>query len=163
MAPRTPTHSTTSSPRGSWIRSSACRRRQRDAVRFRVRDAHLAQSRQAARLWPCAVRNFRRGARPERAVRGRLHRLRTARHRTGPLGHGHRGRAFHFSQAVRDVILRTNTDGTTVRLKDVARVELGAFQYGRDVQLNDVPVAGIAVQLLPNANASRSPRRSKRA
>ena len=40
-----------------------------------------------------------------------------------------------------------------MRLKDVARVELGAFQYGRDVQLDDVPVAGIAVQLLPNANA----------
>ena len=52
-----------------------------------------------------------------------------------------------------DVILRTNTDGTTVRLKDVARVELGAFQYGRDVQLDNVPVAGVAVQLLPGANA----------
>jgi multidrug efflux pump len=52
-----------------------------------------------------------------------------------------------------EVILRTNTDGTTVRLKDVARVELGAFQYGRDVQLDNVPVAGVAVQLLPGANA----------
>ena len=52
-----------------------------------------------------------------------------------------------------DVILRTNTDGTTVRLKDVARVELGAFQYGRDTQLDNVPVAGVAIQLLPGANA----------
>ncbi|HSY07125.1 MAG TPA: multidrug efflux RND transporter permease subunit [Steroidobacteraceae bacterium] len=52
-----------------------------------------------------------------------------------------------------EVILRTNTDGTTVRLKDVARVELGAFQYGRDTQLDNVPVAGVAVQLLPGANA----------
>jgi len=52
-----------------------------------------------------------------------------------------------------DVILRTNTDGTTVRLKDVARVELGAFQYGRDTQLDNQPVAGVAVQLLPGANA----------
>ena len=52
-----------------------------------------------------------------------------------------------------DVILRTNTDGTTVHLKDVARVELGAFQYGRDTQLDNVPVAGVAVQLLPGANA----------
>src|ERR1700733_14517814 len=60
---------------------------------------------------------------------------------------------FTTPKQFEDVILRTNTDGTTVRLKDVARVELGAFQYGRDVQLNDVPVAGIAVQLLPNANA----------
>jgi multidrug efflux pump len=60
---------------------------------------------------------------------------------------------FTTPQQFEDIILRTNTDGTTVRLKDVARVELGAFQYGRDVRLNDVPVAGIAVQLLPNANA----------
>jgi multidrug efflux pump len=60
---------------------------------------------------------------------------------------------FTTPQQFEEVILRTNTDGTTVRLKDVARVELGAFQYGRDVRLNDVPVAGIAVQLLPNANA----------
>jgi multidrug efflux pump len=60
---------------------------------------------------------------------------------------------FTSPKQFEDVILRTNTDGTTVRLKDVARVELGAFQYGRDVELNDVPVAGIAVQLLPNANA----------
>jgi multidrug efflux pump len=52
-----------------------------------------------------------------------------------------------------NVILRTNTDGTTVRLKDVARVELGAFQYGRDTQLDNVPVAGVAIQLLPGANA----------
>jgi multidrug efflux pump len=52
-----------------------------------------------------------------------------------------------------EVILRTNTDGTTVRLKDVARVELGAFQYGRDTQLDNQPVAGVAVQLLPGANA----------
>jgi multidrug efflux pump len=52
-----------------------------------------------------------------------------------------------------DVILRTNTDGTTVRLKDVARVELGAFQYGRDTQLDNIPVAGVAIQLLPGANA----------
>ncbi|HEY5103142.1 MAG TPA: efflux RND transporter permease subunit, partial [Steroidobacteraceae bacterium] len=52
-----------------------------------------------------------------------------------------------------DVILRTNTDGTTVRLKDVARVELGAFQYGRDTQLDNQPVAGVAIQLLPGANA----------
>jgi len=52
-----------------------------------------------------------------------------------------------------NVILRTNTDGTAVRLKDVARVDLGAFQYGRDTQLDNVPVAAVAVQLLPGANA----------
>ena len=60
---------------------------------------------------------------------------------------------FTSATQFEDVILRTNTDGTTVRLKDVARVELGAFQYGRDTKLDNVPVAGIAVQLLPGANA----------
>ncbi|MDR2013218.1 MAG: multidrug efflux RND transporter permease subunit [Rhodanobacter sp.] len=52
-----------------------------------------------------------------------------------------------------NIILRANSDGTTVRLKDVARVGLGAFSYGMDVKYNGQPVAGFAVQLLTGANA----------
>ena len=52
-----------------------------------------------------------------------------------------------------NVILRTNSDGTSVRLKDVARVELGPFSYGHSVSYNGQPVAGFAVQLLTGANA----------
>ena len=40
-----------------------------------------------------------------------------------------------------------------MRLKDVARVQLGAFQYGRDVRTRRHAGGGVAVQLLPGANA----------
>ena len=40
-----------------------------------------------------------------------------------------------------------------MRLKDVARVELGAQNYTFDSELNGNPVAGIAVQMTPGANA----------
>ena len=40
-----------------------------------------------------------------------------------------------------------------MRLKDVARVELGLSGYGFDVRLDNKPVAAFGVQLLPGANA----------
>lgn len=52
-----------------------------------------------------------------------------------------------------DIILRTNSDGSSVRLKDVARVALGAEAYGHDVRLNGAPIAGFALLLSPGANA----------
>jgi multidrug efflux pump len=53
-----------------------------------------------------------------------------------------------------NIVLRANADGSTVRLKDVARVELGAQAYGgRSTRLNGKPSVGIGVQLAPNANA----------
>jgi multidrug efflux pump len=52
-----------------------------------------------------------------------------------------------------DIILRTEPNGTSVRLKDVARVELGLQDYAFDVRLDDQPVSGFGVLLLPGANA----------
>ena len=52
-----------------------------------------------------------------------------------------------------DIILRTNADGTTVRLRDVARVELGPASYGQRAVYNGIPVAGAGVQLVSGANA----------
>jgi hypothetical protein len=52
-----------------------------------------------------------------------------------------------------NVILRTEPNGTSIRLKDVARVELGSASYGFDVRLNNQPVAGFGVLLQPGANA----------
>ncbi|MFT4179407.1 MAG: efflux RND transporter permease subunit [Thermomonas sp.] len=52
-----------------------------------------------------------------------------------------------------DIILRANGDGTTVRLRDVARIEKGASSWGFDSQYNGAPAAGFAVQLAPGANA----------
>lgn len=51
------------------------------------------------------------------------------------------------------IILRVNTDGSQVRLKDVARVELGSERYTRLVRYKRKPAAGIAVSLATGANA----------
>lgn len=52
-----------------------------------------------------------------------------------------------------NIILRTDSNGATVKLKDVARIELGAEQYLRNVKLNGVPAVGIGVKLAPGDNA----------
>ncbi len=52
-----------------------------------------------------------------------------------------------------EILLRANPDGTAVRLRDVARVELGAQSYSRTSRLDDQPVAAFGIQLLPGANA----------
>ena len=52
-----------------------------------------------------------------------------------------------------NVVLRANTDGSTVRIKDVARVELGAQTYATSARLNGKAAIGIGVQLAPNGNA----------
>ncbi|GAA5082426.1 multidrug efflux RND transporter permease subunit [Lysobacter panacisoli] len=52
-----------------------------------------------------------------------------------------------------NIILRTNADGTTVKLRDVARIGLGAASYGFDSRWDGKPAAGFAIQLAPGANA----------
>ena len=52
-----------------------------------------------------------------------------------------------------NIVLRANADGSTVRLKDVARLELGAQGYGTSARLNGNPSTGIGVQLSPTGNA----------
>ena len=52
-----------------------------------------------------------------------------------------------------NVTLRANTDGSSVRLKDVARIELGAQTYATSARLNGKPSTGIGVQLSPSGNA----------
>ena len=51
------------------------------------------------------------------------------------------------------IVLRANTDGSTVRLRDVARIELGAQNYATSARLNGKPSTGIGVQLAPGGNA----------
>ncbi len=60
---------------------------------------------------------------------------------------------FSSIEEFENVILRTEPNGTSVRLKDVARVELGLNSYAFDVRLDDQPVAGFGVLLSPGANA----------
>ena len=52
-----------------------------------------------------------------------------------------------------NIVLRANPDGSTVRLKDVARIELGAQSYATSARLNGKPSTGIGVQLSPTGNA----------
>ena len=56
----------------------------------------------------------------------------------------------------REIVLRANTDGSTVRLKDVARVELGGQSYATSARLNGVPAVGVGVQPTPTGNALKS-------
>ena len=52
-----------------------------------------------------------------------------------------------------EIIIRQQTDGGTVRLKDVARAELGAQTYNTRGRLNGKPAAVISVYQLPGTNA----------
>ncbi|WP_435627745.1 efflux RND transporter permease subunit [Candidatus Ferrigenium straubiae] len=52
-----------------------------------------------------------------------------------------------------DIVVRANPDGSAVRLKDIARVELGAQDYSRSSRLNGQPIAGMAIRITPGANA----------
>ena len=60
---------------------------------------------------------------------------------------------FSSPDQFQDIILRADSEGTTVRLRDVARIDIGPSGYGFDTQFNGKPVGAFAVQLLPGANA----------
>ena len=51
------------------------------------------------------------------------------------------------------IVLRANPDGSTVRLRDVARIALGGQSYATSARLNGKPSTGIGVQLSPTGNA----------
>jgi multidrug efflux pump len=52
-----------------------------------------------------------------------------------------------------DIVLKANPDGSTVRIADVARVEIGSQDYQFGTRLNGKPSTGISVKLAPGANA----------
>ena len=52
-----------------------------------------------------------------------------------------------------NILLRTNPDGSRVLLKDVARVTLGAENYGTQARVNGHLSAAVAIKLSPSANA----------
>ena len=55
-----------------------------------------------------------------------------------------------------NIVLRAKSDGSTVRLRDVARIELGAQAYGTYARLNGKPALGMSIQLSPTGNALES-------
>ena len=60
-----------------------------------------------------------------------------------------------------DVVVRANPDGSLVRMKDIARVELGAQKYNQIGRLNGNPAAIIAIYQLPGSNAIDTMNRAK--
>jgi HAE1 family hydrophobic/amphiphilic exporter-1 len=60
-----------------------------------------------------------------------------------------------------DVVVRANVDGSVVRMRDVARIELGAQSYTMIGRLNGTPAAIIAIYQLPGSNAIDTMNRAK--
>ncbi len=52
-----------------------------------------------------------------------------------------------------EIVVRSNPDGSVVRLKDVARIELGALNYQQSSRVNGQPSAIIAIFQAPGSNA----------
>jgi len=52
-----------------------------------------------------------------------------------------------------EIVLKARTDGSAVRLKDVARVELGRDSYAAFSRLNGKPAATVGIRLSPQGNA----------
>ena len=51
-----------------------------------------------------------------------------------------------------NIIIRSNSDGTSVKVKDIARVELGAESYSNLGLVNGKPSAVVVISQLPDAN-----------
>ena len=60
---------------------------------------------------------------------------------------------FTDPEQFKQIIIRAGQDGSAIRLADVARVELGADNYGFKARLNGNEIAGMGIQLASGANA----------
>jgi multidrug efflux pump len=60
-----------------------------------------------------------------------------------------------------NIVLQTESDGSTVRIKDVARVEVGAENYSTIVRINGHPGAGMSISLSPGSDALETADRVK--
>src|ERR1700730_14138494 len=57
------------------------------------------------------------------------------------------------------IVLRANPDGSVIRIKDVARVEMSAKSQDRYSRFNGAPAAAIGIYQSPGSNAGEVPRR----
>ena len=55
-----------------------------------------------------------------------------------------------------NIVVKTNVDGSVVKLKDVARVEMGEESYGSLSRFNGMPATGMSISLASGANATRT-------
>src|SRR6202522_3359712 len=68
---------------------------------------------------------------------------------------------FSSPQQFNDIILLTNSDGTTVRLRDVARVTFGGQTYGSSAVWKGKQAGGLGLFLLPGASSLASAKHVK--
>src|SRR5579884_2241123 len=71
-----------------------------------------------------------------------------------------RGRLMN-AEEFGDIIVRANADGSFVRLKDVARLELGAENYTQQAYGNGVPATIVGLYQVPGSNALEAANRAK--
>src|SRR6202047_5282879 len=60
---------------------------------------------------------------------------------------------LHTPAEFGNILLKVNTDGSQVRLRDVAHIDLGAENYFLDTRYNGQPACAFGIQLAPGANA----------
>lgn len=60
---------------------------------------------------------------------------------------------FSTPEQFENIMLKVNTDGSQIRLRDVARVEVGGENYSTIPRYNGVPASGIGIMLATGANA----------
>jgi HAE1 family hydrophobic/amphiphilic exporter-1 len=53
-----------------------------------------------------------------------------------------------------NIIIKSNSDGSVIRLKDVARVEFGSYTYSSNGKWNGYPTSGVAVYQVAGSNAN---------
>jgi len=58
------------------------------------------------------------------------------------------------NQDYEDIIIKADNDGSLIRLKDVARVEFGSYNYASEAKLNGNPTSGVAVLQAGGSNAN---------
>jgi multidrug efflux pump subunit AcrB len=61
----------------------------------------------------------------------------------------------------RDIVIRVESDGSLVRVKDVGRVELGAADYRRFARRDGTAAASIGISQMPGANAAATAGRER--
>jgi multidrug efflux pump len=122
--------------------------------RRRLRDAAVAGPRQDRRARPDRRRRAARGARTERAGLGRPARrgADAERQRLPDLPINAKGRLESVAE-FGDIVLESGTGGEIVRLRDVARIELGAGDYTLRARLDGKNAVAIGIFQAPGANA----------
>ncbi|AFL69268.1 efflux RND transporter permease subunit [Sulfurospirillum barnesii] len=68
---------------------------------------------------------------------------------------------YQTPEQFENIIVKSDSSGAIVRLRDVARVELGSESYTTMTKLNGYPASGLAIVLAPGANALSTANRVK--